>query len=58
MTPDRDLIRLHNLRKRLWDRIRGGADDPELAALILAMQEVTDRIIYARTTGAGRTTHG
>lgn len=48
MTADRDLIRLHNLRKRLWDRIRGGAEDPELAALILAMNETTDRILEAR----------
>jgi len=45
---DKDMVRLHNLRKRLWDRIKMQADDVELAALIQTINDTTDRIIHER----------
>jgi hypothetical protein len=39
---------LHNLRKRLWDRIKMQADDIELAALIATINDTTDRLLASR----------
>jgi len=50
MTADPDMIRLQNLRKRLWERIRAGDADAEVARLIEELNKTTDAVLARRKT--------
>ena len=49
---DRDRIRLMNLRKQLWHKVREDAPQTVLLALILEMNNMTDKIMGGRDDGA------
>lgn len=45
---DRAMIRVHNLRRRLWARIQAGDADAEVARLIEELNKATDEALAAR----------
>jgi hypothetical protein len=45
---DRDKIRLMNLRKQLWQKVREGAPTLSLLVLIGEMNSLTDKIMGER----------
>ena len=45
---DKDKIKLMNLRKQLWQKVREGAPTLVLLALILEMNNLTDKIMGER----------
>jgi len=49
---ERDLVRIMNLRKRLWSKLSDRASDDEVRALIEELNAATDKALAA--PGGGR----